>query len=378
MKKYQKIPLQRLVDRYFAKPFYLPFLFEKNIRARKFPDKIEGIALFRLSSIGDSILLLPAIKKLKEATKAKIVVVCAKENFPVFEGQRFIDRIILLDNKILNPFKALDAVRKIRKEKIDLVIDTTHSSNLSAFLSYLVGAYTIGFSNPKTNTKNRIYNKSIPINPKKHMVLNYLELIGILNIKHENNEDSLIGLIYSKEDLAKIKVFLGKSKKLAGIYFVANPGYKRIPIDNLVKIIEFIVKRGYTPVFLGSEAERGFSEALMSKIDKKTAEKVLNLSGKTDIKELFALASRLSFVVSNDGGPMHISAAMKVPTLGLFGKSIDDPGIGLFGSDDRLRYYPYNNKSKILYRDNIRDIGVEEIKREIKSILKRNKKMNYN
>lgn len=53
----------------------------------------------------------------------------------------------------------------------------------------------------------------------------------------------------------------------------------------------------------------------------------LNLTGNTSLVSLPALIKRASWVISNDSGPMHLAAAMGVPTLGLFGPT--DPR--LFG-----------------------------------------------
>ena len=39
----------------------------------------------------------------------------------------------------------------------------------------------------------------------------------------------------------------------------------------------------------------------------------------TTLKQLGALLKKCAFVVSNDAGPMHISAVLGVPTLGIYG-----------------------------------------------------------
>lgn len=46
---------------------------------------------------------------------------------------------------------------------------------------------------------------------------------------------------------------------------------------------------------------------------------ILNLCGKTDIQGLMRAISRLNVFITNDSGPMHISCALGVPTIALFG-----------------------------------------------------------
>lgn len=45
----------------------------------------------------------------------------------------------------------------------------------------------------------------------------------------------------------------------------------------------------------------------------------IDLCGKTTIRELAALLSRCSLVVANDSGPLHLAAAIGIPTIGIFG-----------------------------------------------------------
>ena len=120
---------------------------------------------------------------------------------------------------------------------------------------------------------------------------------------------------------------------------------------------------------IGSPSEKGMIEILLKNIDKKTLNGVIDLSGNTSIKELFALMPRLSLFAAIDGGPMHIAASMNVPTLGLFSKAPEDPALGLFGAKDRFRYYPLNKKSNILYKEDIRDLEFSEVEKALEKML---------
>jgi heptosyltransferase-1 len=63
----------------------------------------------------------------------------------------------------------------------------------------------------------------------------------------------------------------------------------------------------------------------------------LNLTGNTSLTSLPALLAKADWVVSNDSGPMHLSAAMGLKT------------IGLFGPTDPRQYGPYPLKSPTNY-----------------------------
>ena len=67
----------------------------------------------------------------------------------------------------------------------------------------------------------------------------------------------------------------------------------------------------------------------------------LNLAGKTGLRGLMALVRRCRLFITNDSGPMHISAALGVPTLAVFG-STDYIATGPFGEGHRIIREPVN------------------------------------
>jgi heptosyltransferase-2 len=61
-------------------------------------------------------------------------------------------------------------------------------------------------------------------------------------------------------------------------------------------------------------------------------ERVINLAGKTNIRELMALIQQCRVFLTNDSGPMHIAAALKTPLVAIFGSTSDvktGPSYGL-------------------------------------------------
>jgi heptosyltransferase-2 len=48
---------------------------------------------------------------------------------------------------------------------------------------------------------------------------------------------------------------------------------------------------------------------------------VLNLVGKTDLRQALGVLSRLKLLVTNDSGLMHAAAALRVPLVALFGST---------------------------------------------------------
>jgi heptosyltransferase-2 len=331
----KKFELQRRLDDTIGAFFATLFFWKKQ---RELPKKIRRICVIKLSGIGDAILTLPMIKKLKEAGK-EVFVIAAKENFVVY-NQSFIDKIIVFDIKLTNPFKILKFINNVRKLNIDVAIDTSQTAYFSAMLSYLISKFCVGFSNPKTPKRNRIYDVTIQQNPSKHMVFNFLDLIKPLGFHYEPKKIHLLKLPFFKKDEERVRKLIENHKNLVGIHPCSVFDYREWPRENWAKIIEYLVKKYKVKiVIIGAKDEKPKVDKLIDLLNKEVKKEIIDAVGKLNLQEVFALMPKLKLFIANDGGPMHIAAAQGVST------------IGLFGTDTPLRYAPFNKKSLAIYKN---------------------------
>ena len=105
----------------------------------------------------------------------------------------------------------------------------------------------------------------------------------------------------------------------------ANWRAKIWPTKKFVKLINLISKdkalgKRNNFVFFGSSKDLKNTKKIIKHL-KKT--KVKNLCGKLDLIEVAAYFKKCKFFIGNDSGLMHIAAACGIPTLGLFGPSLE-------------------------------------------------------
>ena len=84
-------------------------------------------------------------------------------------------------------------------------------------------------------------------------------------------------------------------------------------------------------IVFGSQGETGIAEEII-----KSAEvSIVNLAGKTSIRELMALIAFCKVFITNDSGPMHIASALGIPVVAIFGST--DPSVtGPLGARDAV------------------------------------------
>ncbi len=249
----KKFRLQRNIDDLVG-PILSYFLLSIK-RRRKIPEKIRKVCVIKLSGIGDAILTLPLLKKLKEKGK-KVLVIAGNENACVYQNQPFIEELITFDIKKINPIRIMRFIRKMKAKKIDVVIGTSQTAHFSAIVSCLIGKFCIGFSNPKTPARNKLYDMLIMLNPKRHMIFAFLDLAAPLNINFKPEKISLIKLPFSSKEARKINRIVKKSEKLVGLHPCSVFDYREWPKERWVKIIEYLIKKyKFKVLILGSKDE---------------------------------------------------------------------------------------------------------------------------
>ncbi|KAA2213313.1 glycosyltransferase family 9 protein [Teichococcus oryzae] len=93
-----------------------------------------------------------------------------------------------------------------------------------------------------------------------------------------------------------------------------RPG-KRWPVEHFAALAAALP----VPVaVLGGPGERALAEAI-----RRAAPATIDLTGRTDLLQIGALARRADFAVGNDTGPTHLVAAAGCPTVALFGAESD-------------------------------------------------------
>jgi len=119
---------------------------------------------------------------------------------------------------------------------------------------------------------------------------------------------------------------------------VINPGAtygsaKRWYPDRFAAVADALsAEWGARIVVVGSTAET----PLAGEIEAAMRNPPVNLAGKTTVRELMALLSLSSFLVTNDSGPMHIGAALGVPL------------VAIFGPTDWRRTSPWSERAKVV------------------------------
>ena len=165
-------------------------------------------------------------------------------------------------------------------------------------ISYL-GEYRYGLV-------NRVIKK---IDRKKGMVNRYL---NILNNEYTTDLQPSFNINDSQK---KIEEKYSINRKYIVICPDAEYGpAKKWPVQNWVNLACNLIPN-YQVVFVGLDT------SIKNKINSLESTNIINLIGKTSLKDVVEVLSNAKCVVSNDSGLMHLSAAVDTPIVGIYGSS---------------------------------------------------------
>lgn len=274
-------------------------------------ENIKKILLIKPRGIGDIVL-------------STIVLDDLKKTFPSAEIH-YLTETFAKDALANNPLVAkvhtmektefvLKVAARLRKDKYDLIVDLW-SNPRSAQITFLIHAkYRVGFS-----YRGRRYAYNILGTSEKgehHSAEHNLELLKALGIEVTSKR---IHFYVSEEEnnwaREFIKEILPPSKNIIGIIPSGGWPSKRCDASKWVEICNAI-KQKYDAAFLilwghGDESDANY-------ISNNLNDDAI-LIPEVKIGKLSSLIKNCDMVIANDSGPMHISAALSVPTLGIFG-----------------------------------------------------------
>jgi heptosyltransferase-2 len=188
--------------------------------------------------------------------------------------------------------------------------------------------------NRRTIDENRAFTSAATA----HQLHEYLHLVAALGA---NPEPLPPQLVVTPDEIEAVKKKFGLSE-IKRPLFGLNPGAeygpaKRWPVEKFIAAAREIQNRtNCTWLTFGSQADAAIANRIESAIPSPPTA-IFNLAGKTSLRELMALLKTCRVLLTNDSGPMHVTAALGTPVVVPFGSTSPElTGPGLPG-DKRHR-----------------------------------------
>lgn len=267
--------------------------------------------------IGDFVMATPILEDLRKAYPDAFIAALVSTPFAdLLDGNPFIDKIITFSraNRFFPKSGNESLLKLLRKYKFDQGILLTNS--FSSAWHFLAGGVKkrTGFA---IKGRSFLLTNRVPFplhKEKQHLVETYKTLLG--------------------PSSTKPSLFIPKEEKPIGITRIGiNPGAAygsaKCWLPERFREVALALAQDipYSEIiFFGGKD----TASLIEEICRDLPSNVINLSGKTTLKELVSKIGSLDAFLTNDSGPMHIAAALEVPLVALFG-STNEIATGPYG-----------------------------------------------
>jgi heptosyltransferase-2 len=289
----------------------------------------KSILVRGVNWLGDAVMSTPALQRLREAApESEITLLTHEKLADLFQHYPHVDHVVTF----CEGQNVFSVARRLRERKCDLalVFPNSHRSAFEVFLARI--PQRVGYG------RNWLLTRSLakpPVRTRKRSVAEIKALVAEnargretfpAEAHHVHNYLRLIPALWCPPTLHVRDDEVAEAKKRLPnqtLWLGLNPGAeygpaKRWPVERFADAANRLHKK----LNCGWILFGGPNDApLTAQVAAACAGPVVDLAGKTTLRQLCALFRCCRAVLTNDTGPMHLAAAVGVPVIAAFGST---------------------------------------------------------
>ena len=276
--------------------------------------------------IGDAVMATPILQDLRtKFPDAKLTALGTGTIAALIAKDPHLDEVMSYKkpNGWIHRAEHYELIEALRKGSYDAGVLLTNSFSSAWWFWRGKVQNRVGFA--KTS-RSWLLDTAVPL-PKNienaHLVNVYKQLLIPFGIEPSNTPPKLY---LDQEDLTYRDTFfqlnqIEKDAIVVGINPGASYGSAKCWLPERFRevALKLLENPKVTVLFFGDYA----GADLVREICKDMPPRILNLAGKTSLRELMTLIGSCSAFLTNDSGPMHIASALNIPLVALFGSTSD-------------------------------------------------------
>jgi predicted lipopolysaccharide heptosyltransferase III len=283
-------------------------------------EAIKNILVIRTAYIGDVVMTLPILKPLKELfPSARISFLTAMGAAEVLRSNPFVDEVIAHDPFWFYPSSIRtyrEFIQQMRTRTFDLVIEARADIRDILLLAWRFRArYRLSYD---VGGGGYLLTHVVPYPGLKHKVEYHLDLVRYLGYRGNGLE---WGVYLSNEEQHRVSAIMAE-QGIGQPFIAVHPGsrllLKRWPVQRYGALCDGLMEKyGMPVVVFGAASEK----ALVAEMASCMKRNPVTLAGALSLREMAGMLARAALFICNDSAPMHLAAAMKTPTVAIFGPS---------------------------------------------------------
>ncbi len=282
---------------------------------------VRRVLVVRLRSIGDTVLATPSLLALRRFLPlAQIDILLEDWVAPLLDGCADVDNVLTIERGSRTARARM--ARTLRAAAYDVAYNL-HGGTTATLLMRAAGArHRVGYADYQYS---RLLNHAAPPAPavwgqeKTHSVEQQLALLGWTGVPVSDRPPTRLTVTREAASAVNKRLTacgLNEATPFALLHTAAAFESKQWAAENFARVAESLSARGLQVVALAAPNQGSVIDALQ-------AESEAHIHAFTDfsLPEVTALAARARIFVGNDSGIAHIAAAVRTPSVVVFGSS---------------------------------------------------------
>src|SRR5918995_1922086 len=277
------------------------------------------IAIFQALKLGDLLCTTPALRAIRGRFPAAEITFIGGH-----WAEDFLARLSTVDRFLPFPgFPGIaespvsDAPVDPHWPRFDLAIQMHGSGAVSnGFVATLEATHSVGFGPPGERRLSTVL-EWVESEPEPLRWLRLAEAVGATSAGQH------LEFPVAAAERARGAALIGEpdGRPVIGLHTGSADPTRRWPVDSFARLGDRLAElRQARIVLTGSDQER----PLAASVRRQMNEPAVDLAGMTNLGEFAALVSALDLLVTNDTGASHVAAAMRTPSIVLYGPSRPD------------------------------------------------------
>ncbi|MDQ2652911.1 MAG: glycosyltransferase family 9 protein [Chloroflexota bacterium] len=281
----------------------------------------------RLDNLGDVLVTTPAIHAIRQSLPdASITLLASRVGAQVGALNPDIDDVIVYSAPWMDPWRELPLdpdreqrlIAELRERQFDaaVIFSSFRQSPLpAAYLCYLAGislrlAASIDGPGSLLTTRHKHPEHMM------HEVERGLDLVGAVGMS--TTDDRLV-LVPPPGAAANITHIAAGSRPLVVVHPGCSMPARTYPWELYAEVVSLLVQRLHARVVItGADQERPLVNAILDRLPLAVRPHVEVAAGTLGFPEFCALIQAADLTITNNTGPMHMSAALGTPVIALF------------------------------------------------------------
>ena len=307
---------------------FSPNISEKKIRAIKFADKvlsgifrksgkkivhghvINEVTIVQFAHIGDLVLMLPALKKLKALSDYKINLVVNSQNFAIASKLTFVDTVTVADAPWFVRGKKgsyLEFIKQLRKIKTDFIFDVRGDLRNNLFIKFFT--HNKIFAGYNVGGGEALLDEVFPFDHEGHSTTLTKPLFDYLQLPDINFSE-----FWEADDVPCEEV---TSHTFPDNFMVMHLGAgaqsRKWPVQNFIETLN-VVSKDITVYVLGTKQDATPEELATISL----MPNVVNCVGAYNIPQSIYILKKSSLFMGLESGFSHIAAMLRKRSFILF------------------------------------------------------------